>query len=132
MAITTNQPVPASGGPGVILASGSRAVGAVNSAEFFNPSARGIRLYTTNDGAGGSTATAKVQVRDPVTDTWVDLAGAATAALGAVSSSLFTLYPEGVAAANVYVLNILGVSWRVVLTTAVATGTAAVAGEYLI
>jgi hypothetical protein len=130
MAVTTNQPVPAAGGPGVIFASASR-TGATNSPEFFNPSAKGVRLYITNVAEAGATATVKIQVKDPVSKVFVDLAGATTAALGAVAPSLFTVYPEGVTAANVYVLNILGVSWRAVITMS-AAATASVGGEYLI
>jgi hypothetical protein len=108
---------------------------AYNSEEQFNLNAKGLRLFVTNDAAGGSTATVKIQVKDPVGDTWTDLAGAATAALGAVTGSLITIYPglTGIAdAAGVTINQHLGCTWRAVLTVGVATGTASVGAEYLL
>lgn len=137
-----NGPVPAVGvnavgstiTPGIIFPSASRAQAAYTSDEIYNPNCKGIRLYTANDAAGGSTATAKIQVRAPNSDVWIDLAGATTAALGSSTGSLLTVYPglTGIAdAAGVTINQHLGPVWRVVLTIGVATGTSSVGADYL-
>lgn len=137
-----NVPVPSpfssgvSGGPnGVIFASASRVQAAYTSDEFHNTGWKGVRIYTANDAAGGSTATVKVQVRAPNSDVWIDLAGAATAALGSTTGSLITIYPglTGIAdSAGVTINQHLGPAWRLVLTVGVATGTSSVGADYLI
>ena len=130
-----NQPVQntvASGlADGVIFASASRAAAAYNSNPYTNAFCRGVRLFITNDNAGGSTATAKIQVRSPQ-GSFTDLAGAVTAALGSVTGSTLTVYPGITASANVYVDGIIGLTWRVVLTIGTATGTSKVEAEYLL
>ena len=120
--------------PGTIFKSASRAVAAYTSSPFFNPNARGVRLWVVNDGAGGSTATAKIQVQDPATGNWMDLAGASTAAVGAATAHL-TVYPglTGIAdSAGITNNQHLGPRWRVVLTIAAATGTQSVGADYLL
>lgn len=119
---------------GNIFPTASRAAATYNSDEIFNPGARGVRLFVVNDGAGGSTATAKIQVRDPYTDTWIDLPGATTAALGATTGSILTVYPgvTGIADAGGNVNQHLGPAWRVTLTIAVATGSSSVSADYLL
>ncbi len=130
-----NRPVPTVAGLGVVFPSTSRAQAAYTSEEFFNPEAKGIRIFTTNAATGGSTATVKVQVKMPGTTAWTDLAGAATAALGAVTGSIITIYPglTGIAdSAGVSINQHIGTSWRLVLTVGVATSVSAVSAEYLI
>lgn len=136
-----NQPVPFSGSQaasgsnenGVIFASASRTAAAYTSAEHVNPGAKGIRLFITNDGgAGTSTATVKIQVKDPVGNTWTDLTGATTAALGVVTGSIITIYPDIAVTANVAVSQHLGYVWRAVLTIGAVTGVSSVGAEYLI
>lgn len=137
-----NQPVPspfsstASGGPnGVIFVSASRVQAAYTSDEMFNAGAKGVRIYTANDAAGGSTATVKIQVRAPNSDVWIDLAGATTAALGSGTGFLLTVYPglTGIAdAAGVTINQHLGPIWRLVMTIGVATGTSSVGADYLL
>lgn len=120
---------------GVIFPSASRSASAYTSQEFVNQGAKGIRIFTTNDGAGSSTATVKVQVRMPGTTNWTDLAGAATAALAAVTGSIITIYPglTGIAdAAGITINQHLGDSWRLVLTIGTATGTSQVSAHYLV
>lgn len=120
---------------GVIFPSGSRVQAAYTSIELFNSAWRGIRLYTANDAAGGSTATVKIQVRAPGSNVWIDLAGATTAALGSTTGSLLTVYPglTGIAdAAGVTINQHLGPAWRVVMTIGVATGTSSVSADYLL
>lgn len=129
-----NEPVPSSTGKGIIFSSASRVAAAYNSDELFNPTSKGVRIFTVNDGAGGSTATVKVQVKAPGSAVWIDLAGAATAALGATTGSIITIYPglTGIAdSAGVTINQHLGNSWRLVLTIGVATGTASVSAIYL-
>lgn len=129
-----NQPIQTPLGSGVIFASASRAAAAYTSQEFSNPNCRGIRVYTANDAAGGSTATLKIQVKAPGSSTWIDLAGATTAALGSSTGSLLTVYPglTGIAdAAGVTINQHLGLAWRAVLTIAVATGVSSVSADYL-
>lgn len=121
---------------GIIFPSASRIIGANNSSPFFNPNAKGIRLFIANDAAGGSTATAKIQVLNPADGvTWVDLAGASSAAVGSSTGTIVTIYPglTGIAdAAGVTINQHLGSIWRVVLTIAVATGVSSVGGDYLL
>lgn len=144
--MASNQPVPspptatAVGSTlvaGVLFPSLSRTVagGPYTTDERFNPNCKGIRLFIVNDGAGGSTATVKIQVKDPVSDTFIDLAGATSAAIGASTGTIVTIYPglTGIAdAAGVTINQHLGCAWRAVLTIAVATGTASVGAEYLL
>lgn len=147
MADHLNKPVPnplpgsgeksttANSTPGVIFPSASRTAAAYNSPAFYNADAKGIRIFTTNDAAGGSTATVKVQVRNPVDGGWTDLAGAATAALGAVTGSIITIYPglTGIAdSAGITINQHIGPIFRLVLTIGVATGTSAVGCDYLL
>jgi len=121
--------------PGIIFASLSRVAAAYTSQEFQNLGARGLRLFVSNDAAGGSTATVKVQAKMPGTTNWTDIAGAVTAALGSVTGSIITIYPglTGIAdSAGITINQHLGCSWRVVLTIGTATGVSAVSGDYLV
>jgi len=120
---------------GIVFPSTSRAAAAYNSPDIYNPDCKGIRIYTTNDAAGGSTATVKIQVKDPSSGNYTDLAGATTAALGAVTSSLLTVYPglTGIAdAAGITINQHLGPVFRLVLTVGVATGTSSVGADFLV
>jgi hypothetical protein len=120
---------------GVIFKSLSRAQAAYNSDEIYNASCKGIRLYIANDAAGGSTATAKIQVRIPSTSTWVDLPNATSSAVGSSTGTVVTIYPglTGIAdAAGSMINQHLGPSFRVVLTIGVATGTSAVYADFLL
>jgi hypothetical protein len=118
---------------GVLFVSASRAAATYNSPEHYNYYCKGIRLYITNDAAGGSTATVKIQVRSPK-GSFTDLAGAASAGLGAVTASIVTIYPGLTGIADVAGITInqhLGLIWRAVLTIGVATGTSLVEADYL-
>jgi hypothetical protein len=108
--------------------------GVYASSEQQNAGAKGVRLFTVvADGSG--TVVVKIQVRDPNTDVWVDLAGAATAALDNNPGALLTVYPglTGIAdAAGVTCNQHLGPAWRVVATVATASETFSVGADYLI
>lgn len=130
-----NNPVPTSTGRGIVFPSASRTQAAYNSDEMYNPGARGVRMFVANDAAGGSTATAKIQVKAPGTAVWVDLAGATSAAVGSSTGTITTVYPglTGIAdSAGVTINQHLGTSWRIVLTIGTATGTSSVSVDYLI
>lgn len=100
---------------------------------IFNPNARGVRLFTVvADGSG--TVTVKIQVQDPYTKAWVDLAGATTAALDD-ATAITTIYPglTGIADSTGVTINQhLGSMWRAVATVATATETFSVGAEYLL
>jgi hypothetical protein len=120
---------------GIIFPSASRGVTSFNSADILNSDCKGIRLFITNDAAGGGTVTVKIQVKDPATGNYTDLAGAASAALGAVTSSIVTIYPglTGIAdAAGVTINQHLGPVFRVVLTVGTATVTCGVGADFLV
>lgn len=142
-----NQPVPIAGTAtasgsnvaGLIFPSASRAAAAYNSDELFNPNCKGVRLYIdmTNVGAGPGTVVAKIQGRDPVTDTWVDITGATTAALNAVQTKTLTVYPgitaaAGAAGVSTEVSSFVPTSWRVVATVATNAVTFSIGAEYLL
>ena len=104
------------------------------SAELENPSCRGVRLFTVVANGSG-TVTVKVQVRAPYTNTWIDLAGATTAALNNNTGALLTVYPglTGIADSTGVTCNQhLGPAWRLVATVATATETFSVAADYLL
>jgi hypothetical protein len=108
--------------------------GVYATSEQQNPGAKGVRLYTVvADGSG--TVTVKIQVRDPNTDAWIDLAGATTAALDNNAGALLTVYPglTGIAdSAGVTCNQHLGPAWRAVATVATASETFSVGADYLI
>ncbi len=121
---------------GIIFPSQSRTNGAYTSSPMFNPNAKGVRLFVANDAAGGSTATAKIQILNPADGTtWIDLAGATSAAVGSSTGTITTIYPglTGIAdAAGVTINQHLGSIWRVVLTTTVGAAVQSVGADYLL
>jgi hypothetical protein len=121
---------------GIVFPSLSRIVAAYTSSPFYNPNAKGIRIFVANDAAGGSTAVCKVQVLNPADGTtWVDLAGATSGTINSSTGTITTIYPglTGIAdAAGVTINQHIGTMWRLVLTIAVATGTSSVGAEYLL
>ncbi len=117
---------------GTIFASASRAAAAYNSDELKNYEHAGVRLFIniTDKGAAG-TVTVKIQAKDPISGTYVDLTGAVTAALAANACTTLTLYPGLTGAANDKVDGHLGLSWRVVATVGGNAVVFSVAAEYL-
>lgn len=128
---------------GILFASAARTellnpdglgAGLYASSEQHNPGAKGVRLFSVVANGSG-TVTIKLQVRDPNTDVWVDLAGATTAALNNTAGTLTTVYPglTGIAdTAGVTINQHLGPAWRAVATVATATETFSVGADYLI
>jgi len=120
---------------GIVFPSASRVEAAYTSDPMFNADAKGVRLFVANDAAGGSTAVAKIQVQDPNTKVWIDLAGATSGTIGSSTGTITTVYPglTGIAdSAGVTINQHLGPFWRVVLTIGVATGVSSVGADYLL
>jgi hypothetical protein len=108
--------------------------GVYATSEQQNPGAKGVRIFSVVANGSG-TVTVKVQVRDPNTQAWVDLAGATTAALNNTAGALLTVYPglTGIAdSAGVTCNQHLGPAWRLVATVATASETFSVGADYLI
>lgn len=103
---------------GVIFPSEARAENtAYTSDPIQNPGARGVRLFITNGTIGTTTLTVKIQVQNPLDDTWADLPLAVTAALSTDNSTqILTVYPGIGAVANTDISQHLGPVWRVVAT----------------
>lgn len=103
---------------GVIFPSVARADNAAyTSDEMHNLSAKGVRLYIKNGTIGTTTLTVKIQNRNPVDDSWIDLPGAVTTALTTDNdANTLTVYPGIAETGNVSVSDHLGPTWRVVAT----------------
>jgi hypothetical protein len=100
---------------------------------IYNPNAKGVRLYVIVANGSG-TVTVKIQVQNHITGAWIDLAGAASAALNN-SSAILTVYPglTGIAdSAGVTSNQHLGSMWRAVATVATAAETFSVSADYLL
>lgn len=117
---------------GTIFAAASRDAETYVSGTIDNPNHAGVRLFfnLTNVGAAG-TVTAKIQVQDPASQGWMDLAGAVTAALAAVALTSLTVYPGIGETANAAVSEHLGRKWRVSVTVGANAVAFSVGGEYL-
>lgn len=118
---------------GSIFESASRVAATYVSDTLHNYEAKGVRLFfdLTNVGAGPGTVTAKIQVRDPASGVWVDLAGAVTTALNAVATTMLTVYPGLTVAANVAVSSPLGLEWRVSVTVATNAVVFSIGAQYM-
>lgn len=143
-----NQPVPMAGvntvggdnTPGVIFPTAARSNsggvgsdGIFASDEIANSGAKGVRIFTVVANGSGTVAF-KVQVRNPYTDAWFDIPGAAIAAYNNGSKTI-TIYPglTGIADVTDVTCNQhLGPTWRVHCTVATASETFSVAADYLI
>ena len=149
MVSSVNQPVPtpavtassSTSVAGMLFATAARAHnggvasdGVYASEGMANPGAKGVRLFTVVANGSG-TVTVKIQVQDPYTDAWVDLAGATTAALNNTAGTITTVYPglTGIAdSAGVTINQHLGAMWRAVATVATASETFSVGAHYLV
>jgi hypothetical protein len=95
-----------------------------------NNTHRGVKLHVDIDSVTGTgTIDCKVQGRDPVSGTWVDITGASTGADTAGATEL-TIYPGIAETANVSVSDVIPRSWRVVATV-VTGGTFSVGASYI-
>lgn len=123
-------------------ASGGSATGVYNSQEFYNPTARGVRLNVVISPTGAATGavTFQVQVIDPVTSTWANLGGTPVInGTGALNGTLITVYPGLTGIADVVtatgststINQHLGARWRLQATLANAPLTFTVGGDYL-
>lgn len=129
----TDRNAPSSQIDGVIFPSASRDAATYTSDPIQNHHAKGVRIFTsiTDDGASG-TVTVTIQVKDPVTDTWVALAGAVTAALtDTAQPAILTVYPGIVATANVAVPQHIGSHWRLSVVVASNAVTFSIGADYL-
>ncbi len=143
-----NQPVPIAGVttvggdnvPGAIFITAARSQtggvasdGVYASDELANAGAKGVRIFTVVANGSGTVAF-KVQVKNPYTDAWFDLPGAAIAAYNNGSKTI-TIYPglTGIADVTDVTCNQhLGPQWRVHTTVASASETYSVSADYLI
>jgi predicted regulator of Ras-like GTPase activity (Roadblock/LC7/MglB family) len=144
-----NQPVPTSGAnavastltAGIIFPSASRTNATYNSDELFNPCAKGVRLYIDITNVGGAgTLVVKIQTRDPLTDTWVDVKAATTSVatpFASVQTKTLTVYPgitvaAGDATTSTEISNFVSTNWRVVAIVGVNAVSFSVGAEYLL
>lgn len=121
---------------GTIFPSEARADNAAYTSEaIYNPGARGVRLFIKNGTIGTTTLTVKIQIMNPVDDSWIDLPGATTAALSTDNdANTLTVYPGIAETANVEVSTVLGPVWRVVATLSdgdTDSVTFSVGGDYM-
>ena len=130
---------PASGVPnadGVILPSAAYPAATYNSTEFFNPLARGIRLFVNVTNANGGTVAVSVQVKDPSSGGWNTIA--TSAAFGtATQLRTLTVYPSGTAAAGSATTDTVitlpaGTAMRIQTVVATATVTFSLGAELLL
>lgn len=70
-------------------------------------------------------------MQDPATGNWVDLAGAVTAALAAVATTMLTIYPGITVAAGVAISSPLGLVWRLNVVVGTNAVVFSVGGQYL-
>ena len=142
--MSNNQPVPSPGNQGVvdqsnkhgiIFPSAIRTAATYTSDEMHNDCWRGVRLYIVRTVATG-TVTVSIEGKDPVTDSWVAITGATTAALSTAINTTLTVYPGITAAAGTGTTSteantILPHAWRVKAVVATDTTTWSIGAEYL-
>ncbi len=94
----------------------------VNSADQTNDGYRGVILVLNISAEDGAiTLTPKVQIKDPVSGNYVDLAGAVFPAQTATGIKMLTIYPGIAETGNVSVNDVLPVTWRIVATMSGST-----------
>lgn len=118
-----------------VLAAATRGSGATNSSDQLVNGAKGVRLFLNITAKTGTSPTldVKVQVKNQLTGTYVDLAGGAFAQQNNVAHVMLTVYPGIAETANVSVSDLISPIWRVVGTvggTATPTFTYTVQAEY--
>lgn len=119
------------GNTGALLTFANTGTGTVNSIDQTNISSRGIILVVDlTTVAGGATCTVHIQGKDPVSLKYYDLL--VSAALGAVATTILTVYPGCIASANVIANSPLPKTWRVQAVIGTATlGAGTIAGSLI-
>lgn len=108
-----------------------------NSAEQENIVSRGVKLHLDITSVTGTAPTldVKLQAKDPVSGSWVDIAGAAFAQKTATGIDTLTVYPGILVAANVSISDVLPKEWRAAYTiggTATPTFTFSLGAQYVV
>lgn len=90
----------------------------VNSADQQNSENRGVRLFLNISAASGTSPTleVKLQMKDNLSGTYIDLPGSAFAQKITTGASSLTIYPGIAETANETVSDIFTRTWRVVAT----------------
>jgi hypothetical protein len=96
-----------------LLPSAARVAGTYNSDDQTTSFARGVILYLDITAITG-TLDVKIQVKDTVSNTYIDLAGASFAQKSAVFHGMLSVYPGNTVSANVSISAHLSKVWRVV------------------
>lgn len=101
----------------IILLSSATRSASVNSDDQVNDGYRGVVLFlsVTAESATG-TLDVKVQVKDFLSGSYIDLAGAAFAQATSVSTAMLTIFPGVAETNNVSVSDVLPRGWRIVAT----------------
>lgn len=120
-----------------VFASAARTATTTNSSDQDNdPQQKGVRLFLDITAVSGTSPTldVKLQVKDPVSAKYEDMAGAAFAQKTGTGQDIITIYPGIAETADESVSDILGSTWRIVATiggTATPTFTYSLSGDYL-
>lgn len=101
-----------------VEASSAKAASGNSATALTNHNGSGVHLFVNVSAVSGTTPTlaVRVQVQDPVSSSWVDLPGAATANITATGLTLLTIYPGATVAANSAVSLPLPRTWRLAWT----------------
>jgi hypothetical protein len=100
-----------------LFASASRVAGTYNSDDQTTSFAKGVILMLDITAITG-TLDCKIQVKDTVSDTYIDLAGASFAQKSGTFHGMLSVYPGNTVAANVSISAHLSKVWRVVVVSA--------------
>jgi hypothetical protein len=84
------------------------------SPDFQNPGCRGVKVILTTTVIGTGSITLTIQGKDKVSGTYYTLL--AGVAVVTNTQNIYTVYPSGTAAANVYALDVLPYTWRILVT----------------
>ena len=120
-----------------VFASAARTATTTNSSDQSNdPQQKGVRLFLDLTAVSGTSPTLdlKLQVKDPVSAKYEDMAGAAFAQKTSTGQDIITIYPGIAETADESISDILGSVWRVVATiggTDTPTFTYSLSGDYL-
>ena len=107
-----------------------------NSADQTNKYAKGVLLFLDVTAVSGTSPTldVKLQAKDPVTNSYVDIPGAAFSQKTGVSTDSLTVYPGVAETANRSVSDVIPLTWRAVATvggSVTPTATASLGVAYI-